>query len=205
MLFALLTLAFAMPAPVYSGATERGIDESFFSQGGYLDKDLAGAPEGAPATSTPVLVADSSELAMTGMKIIGVLGFLALAAGGVYRFLRKSPISLFRSGLVKRIAIEPFGPSQFIQVVEIGGRILVLGVSEKGISKLTELDGESADSVRLWRSREDGREVRPSGVGFRGALESLGSLFEGQAPVRPERAVADGLAASRKRLQELAL
>lgn len=135
-------------------APSRGIDETFFAEGGTLDNE--GAP--ASAVSAPITSA-SDDLAAAAGKLIGAVLFVSLLIVGLYKLGRKARLPFFGAeGIVRKIAMEPIGPNQYINVVEIGGKVLVLGMSEKGMTMLTELDGDQIDRVRLEHSERSSRK-----------------------------------------------
>lgn len=153
--------AAASNAPASSA---NGIDEKFFAPGGALDQAGDGNPERAVPASP------SLELGTTGVKVLGALVFISLLIVGLHKLGRKARIPfLGAEGIVKKIAMEPIGPNQFINVVEIGGKVIVLGQSEKGITMLTELNGDELDRVRLAHSESSDKEP------FRSVFRSMGN------------------------------
>lgn len=97
------------------------------------------------------------------IKTIIVLGALV---GGFYYFFRfvtrKAGIQVLGRDVVQILSIVPLGQNKFLQVVELAGRILVLGVSENNINLITEVkDRDEIDRIRLLSSKSS--PVQPGG------------------------------------------
>jgi flagellar biogenesis protein FliO len=180
-----------------------GIDEAFFREGGPLDAGAAagaaaGAGSGASGSSDPAERSDAApspsalepaELAGTAGRVIGALAFVSLLIVGIHKVGKKAKLPfLAGDGYVRRIAIEPIGPNQYIQLVEIGGRVIVLGLWDKGMTKLTELDGEALDRVRLEHSRDASRKGDARSGWFGHVLRSVGGYFQHDPAARRESA-----------------
>ena len=61
------------------------------------------------------------------------------------------------SEVITVLATYPLAANRIIQVVDIGGQVLVLGVSDSSINLITELkDKEAIDRIRLASSKEQG-------------------------------------------------
>ena len=90
------------------------------------------------------------------MGLIGGILFLLV------RFLKRSGLmkrnSPSNSG-IKLLSTEPIAPQKYISLVEIGGEVLALGVSETQITLLTKIENkEFLERVR------DNRPVRPEPI-----------------------------------------
>lgn len=181
----LIALAFCLALlPAAVSAAERGVDAGFFASGGPLDQLGTTALETGAASSAsprPDILDSSDGMMGSALKVLAALTVVTLLILGLYRFLRRVPFSFAQNGLVRQITAEPLGPNQFLRVVEVGGKVIVFATTDKGITKLTELDGEAADLVRMWKpAGEDGkRGERP----FSQFLRSWG--------VCPERMAGD--------------
>lgn len=97
------------------------------------------------------------------IKTIIVLGSLI---GGFYYFFRfvtkKAGIQVLGRDVVQVLSIVPLGQNKFLQVVDLAGRVLVLGVSDSGIHLITEVqDKEEIDRIRLLSSKSS--PVQPGG------------------------------------------
>jgi flagellar protein FliO/FliZ len=97
------------------------------------------------------------------IKTIIVLGALI---GGFYYFFRfvtrKAGIQILGRDVVQVLSIVPLGQNKFLQVVELAGRVLVLGVSENSITLITEVkDRDEIDRIRLQSSKST--PIQPGG------------------------------------------
>jgi flagellar biogenesis protein FliO len=105
---------------------------------------------------------------------------LALFGMGFFFFLRyvtrKSGMMSVGSGVANILSVVPIGQNKFIHIVDIGGRMLVLGVTDNSISLITELkDRDEIERVRLQSSKT----IPVQHHGFQDFVaESAGSLFE---------------------------
>lgn len=106
------------------------------------------------------------------VKMIIVLGIMA---GGFYYFFKfiskKTGVNARGEGIIQTLAALPVGQNKYVQIVDIAGRILILGVTDGGISLITEItDREQIDRIRIMGSAA---EPVPEG-GFQAFLrESL--------------------------------
>ncbi|RMH58450.1 MAG: hypothetical protein D6679_04450 [Candidatus Hydrogenedentota bacterium] len=152
-----LVLAGGISLPVAAASFRRGIDDSFFRPGGALD-EAGGTPSAAAEANpaAPTVRRAAKDLLVETLKMTGALLFVIALIFATSRFLRKGRLPFFRDGLIRRIAAEPLSGNNFLHVVEIGGKVLVLSVGEKGVGKIAELEGEAADRVKLWDSRREG-------------------------------------------------
>lgn len=192
-------------------APSRGIDDSFFSEGGALDQEIGAAAEGGPASeeaSVPPIAVSSDELISGGIKVLMALSIVTALIIGLNKLLKKNAFPGMGRGLVHRIAVEAIAPNQYLHVVEIGGKILVLGMNEKGLTRLAEFEGESADRIKMWNSKKEAE--RSDFASFDGYLKKLGDNWISSAFAVSDRdsvvaSSADRLGESRKRLREAAL
>jgi len=110
------------------------------------------------------------------IKSIFVLGLLAV---GFYMFLRfiqqKSGIQLSGESVIQVLSVSPLGPGKTLHVVDMAGKVFLLGVSENNINLLTEIkDKDEIDRIRLLSSRS----APASGKGFQDILtEQIGKAF----------------------------
>ncbi len=85
-------------------------------------------------------------------------GLMAVMVGLFYlvtRYLKKKTGVISPGGdLVKVIASIPLMPGRFLQIVDLAGRLLILGTSESGVHLITEVeDAPTADRIRVWHSQ----------------------------------------------------
>jgi len=84
-------------------------------------------------------------------KTILILGFLV---GGFYFFFRfvtkRVGIQVLGENVINILSIVPIGQNKYLQVVDLAGKILVLGVSENGINLISEInEKDKIDQIRL--------------------------------------------------------
>ena len=90
--------------------------------------------------------------------IIKTLLVLALFIGGFYYFYKfvtqKSGINLSGHEAIRILSTVSLGTNKFIQIVDVAGKIFLLGVTDNNINLLTEIkDKEEIDRIRLLSSR----------------------------------------------------
>lgn len=109
-------------------------------------------------------------------RMIFVLGLLA---AGFYMFVRfiqqKSGIQISGQNVIQVLSVSPLGPGKTLHVVDMAGKVFLLGVSENNINLLTEIkDKDEIDRIRLMSSRS----APVSGRGFQEILtEQIGKAF----------------------------
>lgn len=130
--------------------------------------------EGAPGAEAPDLF--TATLKMVSALVLLLAGLLL----GLY-FLRR--LSAARGGLfrgqevIRLIATRALGPKKFIAVVEVGGSVLTLGVTNENISCLDKVGAEEFEQNGAVRPPE------PTSVGgFARRLKALAV----KGPVSPE-------------------
>lgn len=101
--------------------------------------------------------------------ILRFTGFLALMLGAFYllvRFLKsRSGHLIADNDLVRVLVSVPLLQGKFLQIVDLAGKLLVLGVSESGVTIVhTVEDSRTADRIRLWQSNQAASPVLPAGL-----------------------------------------
>ncbi len=94
----------------------------------------------------------------TVWMIFKTLFVLGLMVAGFYYFFRfvtkKAGIQFMGQEVVQVLSIVPVGQNRYLQVVDLAGRILVLGIAENNINLLLEItDRDEKDRIRLMSSR----------------------------------------------------
>ncbi|MCB1316111.1 MAG: FliO/MopB family protein, partial [Leptospiraceae bacterium] len=86
-------------------------------------------------------------------------GMMALMVALFYvavRYIRKRAGGAFVSGnndLVELVVSVPLVQGKFLQIVDVAGKLMVLGVSDAGVQMLSTVDdGITADRIRMWQS-----------------------------------------------------
>lgn len=93
------------------------------------------------------------------LLVLRTIAILAAIIVGIYLILRlflKSRNKIVTdTGLIKVLSSYPLAANRVIQVVEIAGKIMILGVSESSINLITEVeDQEFIDKIKLLSSKE---------------------------------------------------
>lgn len=99
------------------------------------------------------------------IKMIFVLGIFG---GGFYYFWRfitkKSGIGLFGGEAIKVLSVAPLGQNKYLQVVDLAGKVLVIGVSDSAISLISEItEKDQIDRIRILSNRTPSAHRKVSG------------------------------------------
>ncbi len=90
------------------------------------------------------------------LRTVAVLGVIIIGIYLIFRLLlknRRSPVK--DSEIIRVLATYPLAANRLIQIVDIGGQVLVLGVSDSSINLITEVEDKGAiDRIRLLSSKE---------------------------------------------------
>jgi len=90
-----------------------------------------------------------------------------------------------QQGFIQIIATQYLAPNKYIQLIEIGNKLLVIGVSDQSINLLTEIgDKEVIDSIKIQASRQEEKvslpflqhlkeKLRGQGINYTGSEEKL--------------------------------
>lgn len=97
------------------------------------------------------------------IKTILILGFLV---GGFYYFFRfvtrKTGIKTLGGDVVQVLSIVPIGQNRFLQIIDLAGRILVLGVTDASVNLITEIkDRDEINKIKLESSKS--KPIQPGG------------------------------------------
>jgi flagellar protein FliO/FliZ len=141
---------------------------------------VAAPAEGDKAGSalfTPYEVPKEEETSY-GWLLFQALFVVALIGVGFYFFIRfiskRTGFTRVGGTVVQTLAVTPVGPNKTIQVIDISGRLLVIGVTDNNISLISEVTGkDDIDRIRLQASKSTPVEQH----GFQDFLsEQIGSL-----------------------------
>lgn len=149
-------------------AQEKAIEESWMKElrgeGGQAGNPESGQPAvqpGAaePETTQPVtppgaIFAEDAAPSFFGLLFRFIL-IAGLMGGGLYLFVRffkkKAGILNAQEGPIEVLASVPLMPGKFLQIVDLAGQLLVLGVSEQGVRLVYEINSATtAERIRLW-------------------------------------------------------
>ncbi|MGQ9629624.1 MAG: FliO/MopB family protein [bacterium] len=137
--------------------------------------------------------------ALMSLFVLLLLGIFAYILRAYYR--RGRPIALGDEGLLTLIARLPIGGGKSIQILELAGKIIVLGVSENNISLLLEIDDkEIVDSIRLRQSAASAQKGRSFLQYFNGVLAKFNL-----EPVQPVQSSLNFIEEQRERLRKLTI
>jgi flagellar protein FliO/FliZ len=97
--------------------------------------------------------------------VIKTILILAIMVGGFYYFFRfvtkQAGIQVRGQDFVQTLAMVPVGQNKYIQVVDLAGKVLVLGVSDNGINLITEIvNHEEIDRIRVLGSQASVQEQK---------------------------------------------
>lgn len=95
------------------------------------------------------------------LRFAGLLIAMIVVFYFVVRFMKKkNGVVGPGNDLVQVIASVPLMPGKFLQIIDMAGQILVLGVSESGVQFITRVeDGNTSDRIRVWHSRNPGGDL----------------------------------------------
>lgn len=90
--------------------------------------------------------------------IIKTLLVLGLLGGGFYLFYKfisqKVGLNIAGQEAIQTLSIVPVGPNKTLQIVDVGGKIFLIGVTDNNINLLTEIkEKDEIDRIRLLSSR----------------------------------------------------
>jgi flagellar protein FliO/FliZ len=130
-----------------------------------IGKDAVGNDNDAPDTLYNFEKPSVEEESYTWLVFKTIL-ILAALVGGFYFFYRfvtkKTGMQTLGRDVINILSIVPVGQNKFLQVVELAGKILVLGISDSSINLITEIkDKDELDRIRLLSSKSS--PVRPGG------------------------------------------
>ncbi len=89
-----------------------------------------------------------------------VLGLFFLALHGA-RKLRALQEKACGSNLIKILATKGIAPKKYVSVIEVGGEIIVLGMSESSVSLLTRMDRSQILQDACRREDKDKNDGKP--------------------------------------------
>lgn len=122
---------------------------------------------------------DEPSTAWMFFKMIFVLGIFG---GGFYYFYRfitkKSGIGLFGGEAIKILSVAPLGQNKYLQVVDLAGKVLVIGVSDNAISLISEItEKDQVDRIRILSNRTLPANRKVSGF-QEYVMKDIGRLIE---------------------------
>jgi flagellar protein FliO/FliZ len=84
-------------------------------------------------------------------KTLFILGLLGGAFYYIFRFLsKKAGIQFLGGDVVTVLSVVPIGQNRYLQIIDLAGRVLVLGISDSSINLITEItDRDEIDRIRI--------------------------------------------------------
>lgn len=132
------------------------------------------ATEAAPAA--PLFAGDEEGPSFFSVifRFLGLAALMILVLYAGLRLIRNRAGPLMGAGeLVQVVATIPLMQGRFLQIVDLAGQLLVLGVSDSGVSLVAEVDdARVGDRIRLWQA-ERARMPSPAGM-----LEQLTGILK---------------------------
>lgn len=109
---------------------------------------------------------EQSEPESYGWLIFKTIFVIGLLVGGFYYFFRfvtrKVGIQMLGRDVVQVLSVVPIGQNKYLQVVDLAGRVLVLGVTDSNINFITEIqEKDEIDRIRLMSTRPVAHEAAP--------------------------------------------
>jgi flagellar biosynthetic protein FliO len=97
-------------------------------------------------TSYPLLI----------VRTLAVLAVIVVAIWLIFKFLLRSRNKLVAdTEMIKVLATFPLAANRLIKVIDVAGKVLILGVTDSNINLITELeDKELIDRIKLLSSQE---------------------------------------------------
>ncbi len=154
-------------APATPSATEptaEGETQRFKNPGTSAPAESAGETTGAAAEVFGSKEEGPSFFSVV-FRFLGLTALMILILYAGLRFLRARGGPLAGTGdLVQVVATVPLMQGRFLQIVDLAGQLLVLGVSDSGVHLVTEIeDSRLHDRIRLWQA-ERSRLPSPAGM-----------------------------------------
>lgn len=144
-----------------------------------------------------------------GWLIFKTLIIIGLLLGGFYYFFRfvtkKTGIQLLGKDVAQVLSVIPIGQNRYLQVVDLAGKVLVLGVTDTNINFITEItEKDQIDRIRVMSARTPAAEM-PTFGDF--VSKQIGRLLEKREAKKencePDEDRLEYLARQRERLKKI--
>ncbi len=115
-----------------------------------------------------------------GWLIVKTIFILGTIVGIFYYFLRyvtkKAGIQVLGTDAIHVLSMVPIGQNKYLQIIDLAGKVFVLGVSENNINLITEIkDKSEIDHIRLLSSKSS----HTAGKTFQESLvKHISGIFE---------------------------
>lgn len=137
-------------------ARDASVDEKAAAGNAGVDTEKAeGIPAGNYTDEDFRPQVEEESAAWMFIKMLLVLGIFAGGFYYFYRFVtRRAGGSVFGGEAIKVLSAVPLGQNKFLQVVDLAGKVLVIGVSDSAISLITEItEKDQIDRIRILATR----------------------------------------------------
>lgn len=150
-------------SPAYLFAQAKAMEKPSVIGGEGIKKTDEGQEETAPGTQPPAYEYKEPEFGGNKtsypfliLRTLVVLGVIIVGIYLLFRLLLKNKNKIVTdSEIIKVLATYPLAANRVIQVVDIAGQVLILGVSDSSINLITEInDKEVIDRIKLMSSQE---------------------------------------------------
>jgi flagellar biogenesis protein FliO len=151
-------------SPAYLFAQTKAPEKPQVGEGEGLKKTPdQGQEETTPGTQPPdyeykepEFVGNKTSYPFLILRTLAVLGVIIVGIYLLFRLLLKNKNKIVTdSEIIKVLATYPLAANRVIQVVDIAGQVLILGVSDSNINLITEItDKEVIDRIKLMSSQE---------------------------------------------------
>ncbi len=124
-----------------------------------------------------------------GWLLFQVVLILGLLAGGFYYFYRfvskKAGFQASGQDVVQTLSAVPMGPGRYLYIIDVAGKVFMLGVTDNNINLITEIeDKDEKDRIRLLSSKSTVDHGKSFGDLF---SENIGKLFDKIDGIRKTR------------------
>ncbi|MBP7902549.1 MAG: flagellar biosynthetic protein FliO [Spirochaetes bacterium] len=94
-----------------------------------------------------------------GWLMFKALFVVALMGGGFYLFfkfvMKKAGVPVVGQGAVKILSVTPIGQNRSLHIIDVAGRIMLLGVTDSNVSLLSEITSkDEIDRIRLTSGKD---------------------------------------------------
>lgn len=143
------------------------------AEGPRAEEAPANQEQEGPAASRMFTTQEGPSFFSLFIRFVLFMGLMGAGFYGLVRFMKKKSgiVSSSAGGPLRVVASISLMPGKYMQIVDMAGQLMVLGVSDQGVRLIqTVEDGSVADRIRLWE------ENRPEPA--ENLLQGLQSIFK---------------------------
>jgi flagellar protein FliO/FliZ len=121
---------------------------------------------------------EEESYAWSFIKMLLVLGLFAAGFYYFYRFVtRKTGVNVFGREAIKVLSVVPLGQNKYLDVIDLAGKVMVIGVSENSINLIAEItDRDQIDRIRILSAKTPPRD-RGGGGFHENILRQIGKFI----------------------------